>query len=330
MTIAAAGDILPYNPVNRSAIRYAQGSDASYDYRPMFADIAPVLSAADVAICHLETAISRDNTSLSVPRSLSFNSPRELATALADAGYDGCEFASNHMWDRGLRGLAATIEVAEEAGLTMAGPRADAATSGEPAMHEVGPATVAHLAYTYTILNEWGPSTTVPDDAPWLARSLWPVAGVGGILKDAKAAREDGADFVVVSMHWGTEYVAEPTEDQRRIARELLKSGEVDLILGAHVHVIQPCETINGRHVIYGMGNSLSNQSPQTSSSGSLPPAAGHDRSGHAASGRAESRHLRVHLPPDAGRSAGACHPARHESPPADLCPHGGHRGVPR
>ena len=102
----------------------------------------------------------------------------------------------------------------------------------------------------------------MPPDAPWLEDVLWPAVGADGILADADEARAAGADFVVVSMHWGQEYQVEPTSDQREIARTLLESGSVDLILGTHVHLVQPCETINGRHVLYGMGNFLSNQAP--------------------------------------------------------------------
>jgi poly-gamma-glutamate synthesis protein (capsule biosynthesis protein) len=64
---------------------------------------------------------------------------------------------------------------------------------------------------------------------------------------------------VIVSLHWGTERVAEPNAFQRRVADEVTRSGEVDLIVGHHAHVIQPIEQVNGRWVVFGMGNFLSN-----------------------------------------------------------------------
>jgi poly-gamma-glutamate synthesis protein (capsule biosynthesis protein) len=195
---------------------------------------------------------------------LVFNSPREVATGLASAGFDGCDFASNHNWDQGVEGLGETVDVVEGAGLAYAGPHAQEARAGEAAVHEVDGVGVAHLAYSYTMFNTWGPNTEVPPEAPWAARAMWPVVEADGIIADARAAREDGARLVVVSMHWGEEYVATPTAEQRQLARALLQSGTVDLILGTHVHVIQPCETINGRTVFYGLGNFLSNQSPDT------------------------------------------------------------------
>ncbi|WP_131105157.1 CapA family protein [Ornithinimicrobium sufpigmenti] len=280
ITIAASGDVLPHSWVNVSARIYAGSEDrsmyptdgASYDYTPMFADIADLVSGADLALCHLETPLSPDNTNLSYPNTLSFNTPREMADALSGAGYDGCDFASNHTMDRGIQGVADTEQVLRGVGMGYAGPTAREDRAGRAEVYEVatdsgGVARVGHLAYTYTYPNSGSPTTYIPQEAPWLEQAHWPTLGSAGILEQAQAAREEGADFVVLSMHWGEEYQAQPTRQQRELAQDLLGSDAVDLILGTHVHVIQPCEQINGKHVIYGLGNSLSNQSPTTAAS---------------------------------------------------------------
>ncbi|MFK5646257.1 CapA family protein [Ornithinimicrobium sp. LYQ121] len=268
VTLAATGDILAHSRLNLTANAYAGSVEGRYDYGPMFADVAPLISQADLALCHLETPLSPDNTNLSVPDTLVFNTPHEMATALADAGVDGCDFASNHTMDMGLGGLEATEQVMRDAGMGYAGPTAHEDRAGLAEVYDVptegGNAQVAHLAYTYTYPNAGMPTTDIPGDAPWLVASSWPNLGSEGIAEQARAAKDDGADFVVVSMHWGNEYQAQPTEDQTQIAQDLLGSGEVDLILGTHVHVIQPCEEVDGKQVVYGLGNFLSNQSPDT------------------------------------------------------------------
>lgn len=261
ITIGASGDLLSHAPVIANAQLNAGGQ--GYDFGPMFDDVRDMLSAPDMTICHMETPLSADNTNITVPRVLVFNTPHELADAVVDAGYDGCDFASNHTWDQGLAGLASTQEVLRGVGLEYAGPTAEADDPGQ-GHYEVDGVAVTQLAYTYTIYNSGAPTTDVPPEAPWLADHLWPVVGTDGIIKDAKQAKADGADFVVVSMHWGNEYWTDPTEEQRQMAADLLESDAVDLILGTHVHVIQPCEKINGKYVIYGLGNFLSNQSPDT------------------------------------------------------------------
>src|SRR5690606_11415814 len=79
VTLAAAGDILRCAPVNASAAEYAQATGGVFDYAPMFADVAPLLSAADLALCHLATPLTTDNPNRSRARQLVFNSPHEVA-----------------------------------------------------------------------------------------------------------------------------------------------------------------------------------------------------------------------------------------------------------
>src|SRR5215218_6204691 len=62
------------------------------------------------------------------------------------------------------------------------------------------------------------------------------------IRADARAARARGADMVVVALHWGSEYVHEPTAVQRRLARRLLMGPDIDLLYGHHAHVVQPVD----------------------------------------------------------------------------------------
>ena len=56
-----------------------------------------------------------------------------------------------------------------------------------------------------------------------------------------------------------------PTEQQRQWADELTASGQIDLIVGAHSHVLQPIEQINGVWVMFGLGNFLSNMPTKSS-----------------------------------------------------------------
>jgi hypothetical protein len=258
-TVLGVGDILLHDYVIREGRANAGGQ--GHDFTPMFADVKSRISAADLAICHQETPISADNTQLTVPKTLSFNAPHEIAAALKDAGFDGCDTASNHTWDRGLKGVRQTLDVLDAAGLGHAGS-ARSAEESNTHVYDVKGVKVGHLAYSYTIDNSGGPTTHVPADAPWLQAMLWPAVGVEGILAQARALKQQGAEFVVMSVHWGDQYVHQPNGTQRQMAQELLASPDIDLILGDHVHVVQPCEKINGKYVIYGMGNFLSNQSP--------------------------------------------------------------------
>jgi len=74
-------------------------------------------------------------------------------------------------------------------------------------------------------------------------------------------ARAAGAEFVVVSLHWGNEYRHEPTSAQNEWLAEILPSDDIDLVIGHHAHVVQPVDRVGDEWVVFGLGNFLSNQS---------------------------------------------------------------------
>jgi poly-gamma-glutamate synthesis protein (capsule biosynthesis protein) len=109
---------------------------------------------------------------------------------------------------------------------------------------------VALLAYTTQI-----PGMPRPPRA-WMLNMAEP----NRILADARAARRAGAAVVIVSLHWGDEYVHAPSRLQRSLARRLTASPDVAAVIGQHVHVVQPIRRVNGKPVVFGEGNLLSNQ----------------------------------------------------------------------
>lgn len=252
-TLLATGDVIPYPSIMTQAADDAGGED--YDFRPMFAAVAPTVAAADVALCHLETPLGPpEGPFTGYP---SFQSPPGLAAALRDVGYDGCSTASNHALDSGTDGVRRTLDALDAAGLHYAGTARTRAESNRPALLRAGGARVAHLSYTY------GSNAGVPADAPWSLRILDPRR----VVADARAARRAGADVVVVSAHWGTEWQQEPDLAQRRLADRLTRSRsggrkDIDLIIGTHNHVPQPYEKINGTWVVYGLGDQVASFIP--------------------------------------------------------------------
>ena len=104
----------------------------------------------------------------------------------------------------------------------------------------------------------------IPPETPWIIFNL----EKDPILDMARQTREAGAEFIVVSLHWGVEYQTAPTNEQRSLAETLLKDENIDLIVGHHAHVIQPVGMIDNEYVIYGIGNFLSNQSTSCCATG--------------------------------------------------------------
>lgn len=245
VSLGFVGDVLAHSPLWRGAAANAGGT--GFDFRPMFAAIAPVIERSDHAVCHLETPIAPEGEDYSTDPL--YGVPAEIVEAVAWAGFDRCSTAGNHVLDRGVAGIDRTLDVLDANGVAHAGT-ARTADEIEPTVFTVGDVDLAHLAYTYGTNG-----IPVPSAEPWRTRLIDPTQ----ILADARLARERGSEFTIVSLHWGTEKQHDPTAEQRAIAEQLTDSGLVDLIVGHHAHVVQPIEQVNGVWVAYGLGDILSN-----------------------------------------------------------------------
>ncbi len=252
ISFAFTGDVLSHTPLIDQAKRTAIANSTpelqlEYDFRPMFADIKPLVSGVDVAVCHLETPIAPDGEELSTYPF--FGVPKEITAAIADAGFDRCSTASNHTYDRGNDGIDATVNALQDAGVQQSG-MARTPKEIEPNIFTVKGVNLCHLSYTFSYNG-----LIMPDETQW--RSA--IINTKRILRDAQRARELGSQATIVSMHWGTEKDSTANSMQTSIADELTASGFVDLIVGHHAHVVQPTEQVNGIWVMYGLGNVLSN-----------------------------------------------------------------------
>ncbi|MGW6544748.1 CapA family protein [Streptomyces massasporeus] len=250
-TLVASGDVLPHSTIIERARFDAGGT--GYDFRPMLAGIRSVVSRADIALCHMETVYGAGGDYTGYP---TFKSPPEVARALAATGYDGCSTASNHTLDDGADGIRRTLDALDREGVRHAGSARTEEEARTATVLEAGPAKVAHLAYTYDTNG-----LPFPDGQPWAVNLI----DEARIVQDARAARRAGADVVVVSLHWGTEWQDAPDDRQLTLARDLTaaRTGnrpDIDLILGTHAHVPQAYEKVNGTWVIYGMGDQIAGE----------------------------------------------------------------------
>ena len=251
-TLAVSGDILPHSRLWQGAKRNATANSTtnkigdSYDFRPMFALVKPILSSVDLAICHLETPIAPAGEELSTFPF--FGVPVEITDALAYAGFDRCSTASNHVMDRGARGIDATLNALDRVGISHTG-MARTPQEINPKLILVNGISIAHMSYTFSY-----------NGLPAANGETWRSALIDTdrILRDVRLARKLGAQVVLLSMHWGNERESTPSSYQTQIADAITKSGEVDLIIGSHAHVLQPIREVNGTWVIYGLGNFLS------------------------------------------------------------------------
>lgn len=245
-TVMANGDVLIHNTLWSQA---AQEGHGEMDFRPQLAGIRKRLAAADLALCHLETTLAPAGGPFgSYPV---FATPPQIVKAIEATGYDGCSTVSNHTLDQGFPGVKRTIDDLDSAGLGHTGTVREPTQSGAPMLYDVKGVKVAHLAYAAQF-NGY----ELPARQPWCCNRL----SAAKVIADARAARDAGAQVVIVSMHAGDENVAQPSVQQRRVAKRLARSGAVDLVIGNHVHVVQPVEKIGDMWIAYGHGNLISGQ----------------------------------------------------------------------
>lgn len=164
-----------------------------------------------------------------------------VAVALSRCGFNTVSVANNHAMQHGEKGFRDTVEALESAGISVVGLVGSDGWCSMPVIRKFGTLSIGILGYC------WRPRQ-YSQEAPGYAE--------GGI----EAAESDVSrlstlcDVVVVSLHWGDEFVSMPSQTQSRQAKRLLSAG-ASIILGHHPHVLQPFEFVEGRGVAYSLGN---------------------------------------------------------------------------
>ena len=263
ITLMALGD----NLLHMAVVKTGKQSDGTYDYSFLFEGVSEFLEVADIKVTNQETILGGNDLGFSgYP---AFNSPTEVADAIAAAGFNVVLHATNHATDKGLSGLKYCSDYWDNnhPEVLKAGIHSEE-TYGDIPLLTVKDITFAILNYTY------GPNAETLNAAyrGYLDMLCDYDRETGAInftelnpqvIEDIKAAREL-ADVVIVFPHWGTEYQTSPSVYQQKFASQLAEAG-ADLIIGTHPHVTQPVEwltTSDGRQTLcfYSLGNYVSTQ----------------------------------------------------------------------
>nr|WP_308288257.1 CapA family protein [Streptomyces corallincola] len=248
-TVAAAGDILMHpqliDQARKDARRTGKGADG-LDFDPMMAGVEPVISRADLAICHMEPVLGTPKGPFaSFP---DFLVPPQIATTVKHIGYDTCSTASNHTLDHGYAGVKRTLDTLDAAGLKHTGSFRTEKDARTPLIMDVKGVKVAQLSFAFGFN-----AHELPADKPWLVNQN----GLGRIRAAEKRARAAGAEVVILSIHWGREHHPDPSAPQLAFAREIARKTGIDLVIGHHAHVVQPMEKVDGTWIAYGLGNQI-------------------------------------------------------------------------
>ncbi|MFD5766924.1 CapA family protein [Streptomyces sp. NPDC127049] len=255
-SVAAAGDVLIHPELVEQASEDAEATgrgSAGLDFEPLLAGVRPVIGKADLAICHMETPVGRpEGPFQGYPE---FLVPPQILTALKDVGYDTCSTASNHTYDHGLKAVRRTLDTMDRVGLGHAGSARTRYEAQKINIRDVKGVKVAHLSYSWeSFLNP------TPQKERWAFNRI----STDEIKMAEARARQQGAEVVILSVHWGLEHYNEPSVPQLQLAERLTEETGIDLVIGHHAHVVQPIQKLNGTWVAYSLGNQVARHSSPT------------------------------------------------------------------
>ncbi len=247
LKIVGIGDIIAHDALNLQARK----SDGTYDYLQFMTGVKPVFGNYDIRFCNQATPAGGERFGISgYPI---FNAPIDFARDIEQVGCNVINIGTNHTNDKGQSLVDATVAAWDNRPvLAVVGANRSEDEQDKVRVFESSGLKIGFLSYvTY--------NNTTPDHG-------YTVNTYSDELFDHQItkAREAGADIIIVSMRWGTEYSSTVDDRQRLIAQHLASKG-VDVVFGHGPHVLEPVQQItnaDGHQTVvwYSLGNFLSTQ----------------------------------------------------------------------
>lgn len=242
VTMIAVGDIMLSRDVER---KIKQTGNFTFP----FLKIKDYLSTGDIVFGNLESPITTGREVAA--GEMVFRAPVGAGLGLKQAGFTILSLANNHTPNFGGTGLIDTFNDITKAGLIYVGAGKSEDEAYAPVFLDKNGFRFAFLAYN--------DSDTVPTSYKAGANHAGTAIMDGALLALGISEAKKSADFVIVSMHSGTEYATKPNSRQVEFARSAIDSG-ADLVIGHHPHVIQNIEKYKDKYIFYSLGNFVFDQ----------------------------------------------------------------------
>jgi poly-gamma-glutamate synthesis protein (capsule biosynthesis protein) len=240
ISFLAAGDIMLSR---RIAASISKNKDTSYPLLP----IKDLLSSTDFNFANLESPFSSTD-SFDAGRTFNFNAPKANVALLTQNNFKVVSTANNHAFDQGKDGIITTINTLNNNSVLPVGTATSTADAWQPKILNIKGVKIAFIAVSYGINAGAGSGNN------YLAE-----IGQDKYLKTAIDQAKQEANFVIVSMHAGTEYTSTPNTQQTTFAHLAIDDG-ADMVIGAHPHWVQSIEKYNGKYIFYSLGNFVFDQ----------------------------------------------------------------------
>jgi len=238
-TLIFGGDVMLARTVEQKMLKYD-------DWAAPFREISGRFAQADLAMVNLESPFL-DGGSQTPAGSVSFRALPQAVSGLELAGIDVVTLANNHFADQGQVGMLQTLDILTEKRIAYCGAGANNQEAQRAAYLNKNGYKFAYLGYAYPNYNLAGTDR----------------AGINTLDIEQMAEEVNGAkqqaDFVIVTMHAGAEYVYIPNQQQTEFAQAAVENG-ADLVIGHHPHVVQTYQQYKNGHIFYSLGNLVFDQ----------------------------------------------------------------------
>jgi len=204
-----------------------------------FAHVKPMLAGADLRFGNLECTLSERGLRPNDYHSVQMRGHADYLRGLADAGFHVLNIANNHSMQHGPEPFTETVTMVRQAGIGVCGVAQGRAS--EPATVTIKGLRVGFLGYSLRPRQYFTETPLYAEGTP------------EGITADVRALRPS-CDIVVVSLHWGDEFIDRPSPADVQLARSIVDAG-ADLIIGHHPHVLRGVEKHGRGWIVYSLGN---------------------------------------------------------------------------
>ncbi len=189
-----------------------------------FQGVRDVFAADDLTVINMEGTLTESDTRQD--KTYAFKGDPKYTEILTAGNVDAANLANNHSKDYGEQSYTDTIQYLESAGIATFGY--DRTSVLDIKGIKVG------LVGIYVL-------------ADGMERQQQ-------LIDNIQSVKNQGAQVVIVSFHWGTEKATYPDDIQKTLAHIAVDNG-ADLVVGHHPHVLQGIEEYNGKNIVYSLGN---------------------------------------------------------------------------
>lgn len=224
LTVSMVGDCTigtdPYFDYEANFNAYYDAYGADY----FMENVKSIFEEDDLTVANFEGTLTESEER--ADKEYAFKGPAEYAKILSGASIEAVNLANNHSHDFGDQGFTDT-------------------------QNNLDAENVLHFGYDETVVTE---VKGVKVGLVGIYELEDHLGREEQVKTNIQKVKDEGAQLVIVSFHWGNELDTEPDSNQRTLARFAIDEG-ADLVVGHHAHVLQGTEQYKGKNIVYGLGN---------------------------------------------------------------------------